>query len=162
MLRFFAWLTGDGALLLLIAGCLGAGAAVGYTATSTHYKAKIAHIEAEQAKREAEIATAVMETQQAQAQQIMEALDAAQEKTVQAQRDAAAANAANRRLRDALAAYRAKNASPACSGQGEQDSDPIGVLVDLLSRMGEIGERISRYADQVKIAGAACEAAWPQ
>ena len=34
-------------------------------------------------------------------------------------------------------------------------------LADLLGRMGEAGERISRYADEVKIAGAACEAAWP-
>ena len=159
--KLLGWFTGDGALLVLIAGCIGAGAAVSYTATATHYKAKIAAIEADQAKREAAIATAVMETQQAQAQQITEALNVAQERTIAAQRDAVAATAANRSLRDALAAYRAKNASPACSGQSEQDPDPIGVLADLLGRMGEAGERISRYADEVKIAGAACEAARP-
>lgn len=74
--------------------------------------------------------------------------------------DAGAATAANGRLRKSLADYRARHANATAStGQGEPDSDPIGVLADLLSRMGEAGERISRYADEVKIAGAACEAA---
>ena len=48
MLKALGWLTGDGALVLLIAGCLGAGAAVSYTATASYYKAKIARIESAQ------------------------------------------------------------------------------------------------------------------
>ena len=163
MLRVFSWLAGDGALLLLIAACLGAGAAVSYTATATHYKAKIAAIEVAQAQREAVIATATLDAQQAHIDKIQGALDAAKKQTIQARADADAANAANRKLRESLASYRARYATAiASSGAGEPNSDPVGVLADLLGRMGEAGERISRYADEVKIAGATCEAAWPE
>ena len=138
------------------------GLTIGAGATGSHYRNKIAELEGQRIEREAAIASAVMETKLAQIQQIHGALDAAQKQTIQARADADAANAANRRLRQSLADYRAKHANTTASaGQGEPDSDPIGVLADLLSRMGEAGERISRYADEVKIAGAACEAAWP-
>ena len=138
------------------------GLAIGAGATGSHYRAKIANMKAEQAGREAAIAAQVLASQQAHIDQIQGALDAAQKQTAQARADADAATAANRSLRDALATYRAKNTGVACSSQSEQDTDPIGVLADLLGRMGEAGERISRYADEVKIAGAACEAASPQ
>ena len=136
----------------------GAGAAVSWGYTKNHYAAKIAKIEKVQAEREAAIASAVMETKLAQIQQIHGALDAAQKQTIQARADADRANDATRKLRQSLADYRAKHANAAASsGEGEPDSDPVGVLADLLSRMGEAGERISRYADEVKIAGQACE-----
>ena len=136
------------------------GLTIGAGATGSHYRHKIAELEGQRIEREAAIASAVMETKLAQIQQIHGALDAAQKQTIQARADADAATAANGRLRKSLADYRARHANTAAStGQGEPDSDPIGVLADLLSRMGEAGERISRYADEVKIAGAACEAA---
>lgn len=136
------------------------GLTIGAGATGSHYRHKIAELETKRIEREAAIASAVMETKLAQIQQIHGALDAAQKQTIQARADADAANAANRRLRQSLADYRARHANTSASaGQGEPDSDPIGVLADLLSRMGETGQRISRYADEVKIAGAACEAA---
>lgn len=162
MLKALSWLTGDGALVLLVAGFLGAGAAVSYTATANYYKAKIARIESAQAAHDAQVAEAVLETQRQHFKQMEAALNVAQKQTIQARADADRANDANRRLRQSLADYRAKHANTTAStGQSEQDSDPIGVLTDLLGRMGEAGERISRYADEVKIAGAACEAAWP-
>ena len=161
-MKILNWLTGDGAMLLLIAACLGAGAAVSYTATATHYKAKIADLKRQQAEYAAQVATRILETQQARAKQIEDALDEAHKQTQDAKAAAAAATTANRRLQAQLAAYKGRFTCTASTGEGESNQDPIGVLTDLLGRMGEAGERISRYADEVKIAGAACEAAWPK
>ena len=143
---------------LLVALVCGGG--LGFAAAATIYKAAISKMETAQAEREAEIATAVLEAQQNRIAQMETALNVAQKQTIQARADADVANAATRKLRQSLADYRARNANTAASsGQGEPGSDPIGVLADLLGRMGETGQRISRYADEVKIAGAACEAA---
>ena len=143
---------------LLVALVCGGG--LGFAAAATIYKAAISKMETAQTEREAEIATAVLEAQQNQITQMETALNVAQKQTIKARADADVANAANRKLRESLASYRARYANTAASsGQGEPGSDPIGVLADLLGRMGEAGERISRYADEVKIAGAACEAA---
>lgn len=162
MLKALGWLTGYGALVLLIAGCLGAGAAVSYTATASYYKAKIARIESAQAAHDAQVAETVLETQRQHFKQITEALNDAQAKTTIAQRDAAAANIANSKLRKSLADYRAKHANTTAStGQSEQDPDPIGVLTDLFSGCSDRYSAVARYADEVKIAGLACEAAWP-
>ena len=144
---------------LIAAVVFGLGLTLGAGATSSHYRAKIANTEKAQAKREAMIAAEVLGTQQAQLNQMQGALDAAQKQTVQAQRDADSARVAAGKLRGALADYRARYpAGTASPGQGKQSGDPIGVLADLLGRMGEAGERISRHADEVKTAGAACEA----
>ena len=148
--------------LIFAVAALTIAASAGFGAGRSHYRSVISKMETTQAQREAQIATAVLESQQEQITQLQGALDEAHEKTVQLQRDSAAATAANGKLRQSLADYRAKHANTTAStGQGEPDSDPVGVLADLLGRMGEAGERISRYADEVKIAGAACEAAWP-
>jgi len=137
----------------------GLGLAIGAGAAGSHYRAKIASMKTEQAQRETAAVAQALATQQARIDKMQGALDAAQKQTIQARADADAATAANGRLRKSLADYRARHANTAASsGQGEPDSDPIGVLTDLLGRMGEAGERISRYADEVKIAGAACEA----
>ena len=141
---------------LLVALVCGGG--LGFAAAATIYKAAISKMETAQAEREAEIATAVLEAQQTQITQMETALNVAQKQTIQARADADVANAANRKLRESLASYRARYATAiASAGEGEPNSDPIGVLADLLGRMGETGQRISRYADEVKIAGAACE-----
>lgn len=138
----------------------GLGLAIGAGATGSHYRHKIAKIEKAQAEREAEIATAVLETQQNQITQMETALNVAQKQTIQARADADAATAANGRLRKSLADYRARHANTASSsGQGEPDSDPIGVLAELFEGLADRGAEVSRYADEVKIAGAACEAA---
>lgn len=141
---------------LLVALVCGGG--LGFAAAATTYKAAISKMETAQAEREAEIATAVLETQQNQITQMETALNAAQKQTIQARADADAATAATRRLRQSLADYRARHANTAASsGQGEPGSDPIGVLAELLEGLADRGAEISRYADEVKIAGAACE-----
>lgn len=153
---------GRGIFLVTLLVALVCGGGLGFAAAANIYKATISKMETAHAEREAEIATAVLETQQNQITQMETALNVAQKQTIQARADADAAAAATRKLRKSLANYRARHANTTASaGQGEPDSDPIGVLADLLGRMGEAGERISRYADEVKIAGAACEAAWP-
>ena len=150
------------AVILVLAVVFGLGTALGAGATASHYRAKLASLQHDQAEREAAITNAVLETQTAEIAKMQEVLNHANEQTQAARADADAANAANRKLRESLADYRARHANTAASaGQGEPDSDPIGVLAELLGRMGEAGERISRYADEVKIAGAACEATWP-
>lgn len=141
---------------LLVALVCGGG--LGFAAAATIYKAAISKMETAQAEREAEIATAVLETQQNQITKMETALNVAQKQTIQARADADAATAATRKLQAQLAAYKGRFTCTSTTGQGEPGSDPIGVLADLLGRMGEAGERISRYADEVKIAGAACEA----
>lgn len=149
-------------IALILAAVFGIGVTLGAGATGSHYRAKITKMQHEQAGREAAIAQAVLDTKTAEITKMHGALDAAQKQTIQARADADSAHTANRKLRQSLADYRARHAhTVASTGQGEPDSDPIGVLADLLGRMGEAGERISRYADEVKIAGAACEAAWP-
>jgi len=145
-------------IAIILAAVLGIGVTLGAGATGSHYRAKIAKMQHEQTEREAAIAQAVIEQANTEANKLQEALNHANEQTQAARADADSANAANRKLRQSLADYRARYATAiASSGAGEPNSDPIGVLADLLSRMGEAGERISRYADEVKIAGAACE-----
>lgn len=141
---------------LLVALVCGGG--LGFAAAATIYKAAISKMETAQAEREAEIATAVLEAQQNQITQMETALNVAQKQTIQARADADAAAAATRKLRQSLADYRARHANTAASsGQGEPGSDPIGVLAELLEGLADRGAEISRYADEVKIAGAACE-----
>ena len=150
------------AITLILAVVFGLGTALGAGATASHYRAKIATMKHEQVEREAAITNAALETQTAEIVKMQEVLNHANEQAHKARADADAASAANRKLRDTIASYRARYATTlASTSQGEPDSDPIGVLADLLGRMGEAGERISRYADEVKIAGLACEATWP-
>jgi len=142
---------------LLVALVCGGG--LGFAAAATIYKAAISKMETAQAERGAEIATAVLEAQQNQITQMETALNVAQKQTIQARADADAATAATRKLRQSLADYRARHANTAASsGQGEPGSDPIGMLADLLEGLADRGAEVSRYADEVKIAGAACEA----
>ena len=146
------------AIILVLAVVFGLGTALGAGATASHYRAKLASLQHGQAKAESARQTALIAAAQADADKQRKVLDEVTETAKQARADADAAAAANRKLRQSLASYRARYATAVASaGQGEPGGDPIGVLADLLGRMGEAGERVSRYADEVKIAGLACE-----
>src|SRR3546814_19377284 len=69
------------------------------------------------------------------------------------------ARAAAERLRTQLARLRAAAGDPAAAGggQGQPGADPVGVLIDVLDRMGGTGGAISKFADELKVAGGACE-----
>ena len=146
------------AIILTLAVVFGLGTALGAGATASHYRAKLASLQHDQAKAESARQTALIAAAQADADKQRKVLDEVTETAKQARADADAATAANGRLRKSLANYRARHANTAASaGEGEPGSDPVGVLAELLGRMGEAGERVSRYADEVKIAGLACE-----
>lgn len=81
------------------------------------------------------------------------ALNDAHAQTVAADAAAASASDAAGRLRARVAEL----TRAARSGKGEQGADPIGVLADVLNRHDEAIQRISLYADRLRIAGIACE-----
>lgn len=77
--------------------------------------------------------------------------------------DLAASRASADGLRDAAAVAARRARARACApnpGKGEPDSDPIGVLADVLDRSNERRREVADYADRLRIAGAACEAAY--
>ncbi|EKZ96480.1 hypothetical protein D769_25096 [Cupriavidus sp. HMR-1] len=79
-----------------------------------------------------------------------------------ARSDARAADAAAERLRQRvdqlLAAARAvKDPGSAGGGQGQPGGDPLDVLVDVLGRSDKTSGILADYADQLKVAGLACE-----
>ena len=122
--------------------------------SGVYYSVKIKRNEA---KHAAQIEQVKTDAAAAQAK-FTEALNETHAQTIKARADADAATAANGRLRKSLADYRARHANTAASsGQGEPGSDPIGMLADLLEGLADRGAEVSRYADEVKIAGALCE-----
>lgn len=79
-----------------------------------------------------------------------------------ARADAVVADAAAERLRkrvdELLAAVRAgQNPAPIGAGQSQPGGDPLDVLVDVLRRTDDAAGQFGTYADQLKIAGVACE-----
>lgn len=79
-----------------------------------------------------------------------------------ARADAAAAGDAAERLRKRVdqllaAARSAKDTGAPVSGPGQPGGDPLDVLVDMLSRIDGAAGIFAAYADQLKVAGLACE-----
>lgn len=79
-----------------------------------------------------------------------------------ARADARAAGDAADRLRQRVdqllaAARTAKDPGPVVSGQGKPSADPLDVLVDVLNRSDRATGILADYADQLKVAGLACE-----
>jgi len=79
-----------------------------------------------------------------------------------ARADARAAGDAADRLRQRVdqlltAARSAKDPGPAVSSPGQPSGDPLDVLVDVLGRSDRTSGILASYADQLKIAGLACE-----
>lgn len=134
-----------------------------FSLTSSHYKARISKMEAAYSQEKAKVSeSAVLELTERETR-MNGAINDAQAKTTKARADADALSAANRRLQQSLNNYKAKYASiTTISGTSEFDTDPIGMLANLFGRVSTSCERISRYADEVKIAGGLCESAWPK
>lgn len=76
---------------------------------------------------------------------------------IETERDAARRDAVGLRQQLAAAARAARTACPAGTGEGEPDTDSIGVLADLLARADERAEALAGYADRLRAAGLACE-----
>lgn len=94
---------------------------------------------------------AAMEEERDNAQQQAQALDL----------DVAAGAAVADRLRSELARLRGRasscTAAPANGSASQQGADPVGVLIDVLTRMESAGREVAEYADKLLISGIACE-----
>ena len=63
-------------------------------------------------------------------------------------------------VRDAAASAGSRARARACTaapGPGKPGEDPIGLLVDVLSRIDQRAGELAEYADRLRIAGIACE-----
>lgn len=78
-------------------------------------------------------------------------------KRIESERDAARRDAVGLRKQLAEAARIGRIACAAGAGEGEQDTDPLGVFAELLVRADERAEEVGGYADRLRAAGIACE-----
>lgn len=115
-------------------------------------QAVVASVEA--ARQEERRRTAAVEKERDYAQQQTEALAG----------DLAAGAAVSKRLRRELgtlrARYASRNTTATERGQGQQDTDTIGLLAELHARMDETGREVAEYADRLRIAGLTCEGSY--
>ncbi|WP_296228604.1 DUF2514 family protein [Ralstonia sp. UBA689] len=100
--------------------------------------------------------------EQRRAQQISEIANEATKQAAVARADARAAGAAAERLRarvdQLVAASRAASDSAAAgASSGQPGGDPLDVLVDVLRRTDGAAGELGEYADNLKVAGLACE-----
>lgn len=76
----------------------------------------------------------------------------------------AAGAAVSERLRAELDTLRRRGGAcgtaAAQRGPGQQGTDTIGLLIDMLTGVESAGRAVAEYADRLRIAGAACEGAW--
>lgn len=90
-----------------------------------------------------------------------EIANAATKDLTQARSDADAATSAAHGLRQRvdqlLAARASRHPAASAGGQGQPGADPLDVLVDVLGRSDKASGVLAAYADQLKIAGLACE-----
>lgn len=93
-----------------------------------------------------------------------EAANAAEARSEVARRDAAAAAGVSRKLREHIARLVATNSrtadNPPTAGPSEATQDPGVVLAELFSRIDARAGELAQYADEARIAGQACEAAY--
>lgn len=78
-------------------------------------------------------------------------------KRIESERDAARRAAVGLRAQLTEAARIGRAACAAGTGEGEQDTDPLGVFAELLVRADERAEAVGGYADRLRVAGIACE-----
>ena len=143
------WAIKLGAALALLAGAW----LHGYThGKSSEQRKTAAAIQAATDAARAEESRRVMRLQEAQ--------DAEHLARLAAQRDAAAARAAVRSLRDAAAAYADLPGDPASAPGCASADDRARVLADLLGSAAARADQLAEQADSARIAGQLCVAAY--
>lgn len=143
----------------------------GWVVNGWRHDAKLARVESQHAQVLEQLASATTASvQAARAEEarrtaaVEEQRDHAQQQAQALESDVAAGRATADRMRRELDALRRRGG--ACSaaatdrGPGQRGADPIGLLIDVLTRMESDGREVAEYADRMKIAGAACEGAW--
>lgn len=123
------------------------------------WDADVAGMERDQAQQIADAQALARATEQARWATREGVINDAKTKTAAALADADSARAASDRLRQQLAVLqrRARDSAAAGGSQGQSGADTLDLLVGLLSGMDAAGRDISGYADQLRIAGLACE-----
>lgn len=153
--------------VILVAGSFGAG----WMVNGWRHDAKLARVESQHAQVLEQLASATTASVQAARTEearrtaaVEEQRDIAQNKLDGLALDVAAGRATADRLRIELDALRRRggacNPAAADGSPSQQSVDPIGVLIDVLTRMESDGREVAEYADRLRIAGAACEGAW--
>jgi hypothetical protein len=143
------------------AGAVGAILAGGaaWTVQGWRYDAKISGMERDQAQQIADAQALARATEQRRWAAREGVINDAKTQAAAAAADADRARAASERLRQQVARLRAGGRDPAAAGggQGQSGADTLDLLIRLLSGLDEAGRDISGYADQLRIAGLACE-----
>ena len=144
-----------------LVGALVAGSAA-WTAQGWRYDAKIAGMERDQAQQIADAQALARATEQARWVKREGVINDAKTQAAAALADADRARAASERLREQIARLRAAGRDPAAAGrgQGQSGADTLDLLVGLLSGLDEAGRDVSGFADQLRVAGLACERAY--
>ncbi|NYT25408.1 DUF2514 family protein [Alcaligenaceae bacterium] len=154
--------------LIVGAVLLAVGLALGWTVNGWRMDAKLARAESQHAQVLEQLAQgAVASAQAARAEEarrtaaVEEQRDTAQQQAQALEVDVAAAADTAGRLRAELDTLRRRGAacSAAVTGGGadQPGTDPIGLLIDVLTGMESAGREVAEYADGLKIAGTACE-----
>ncbi|MFT0733830.1 DUF2514 family protein [Ralstonia wenshanensis] len=103
--------------------------------------------------------------EQRRTKEISEIADEATQQAAVARADARAAGAAADRLRERVsqlvaASHATGDSAAAGASAGQPGGDPLDVLVDVLRRTDGAAGQLGDYADQLKVAGLACERAY--
>lgn len=154
----------------LIVGAVAATLAfgAGWMVNGWRWDAKLARTESQHSRVLEQIAHGtVSATQAARAEEarrtaaVEEQRDIAQQRAQALEVDVAAAADSADRLRRELDALRRRgctcDTAAADRGSGEQGSDTIGLLIDLLTGVESAGREVAEYADRARIAGLTCE-----
>lgn len=138
---------------------LAVGLGLGWVVQGWRWDADVAGIERDQAQQIADAQALARQTEQARWAAREGVIDDAKKQAADAAADADTARAAADRLRGQVAVLqrRARDTAVAKGSQGVGDTDTIALLAQLYDRMEQDGRAVSRYADQLKIAGLACE-----
>lgn len=128
------------------------------------YDAKISRMTTQQAVAIADAQANARKIEQASQAAMEEVAKYADEKIAAATADADAARDSAGRLRAELARLRgsAEDAAASRPGKSQSGIDTIGVLIDVLEGVERNGREVAEYADQLKVAGLACERAYGQ
>ncbi|MGB3290915.1 MAG: DUF2514 family protein [Burkholderiaceae bacterium] len=140
-----------------IAGVLAGG--VAWKVQGWRWDADVTGIERDQATKLADATQLARKTEQARWAKREGVIHDAKEQAAAAAADADRARAAADRLRSQLAFLQRRAGDSAAAGgsQGQSGADTLDLLIGLLSGMGAAGGDIGRYADDLRIAGLACE-----
>ncbi|MDS1141706.1 DUF2514 family protein [Pusillimonas sp. SM2304] len=147
------------------AAAFAAGAALagwaGWKVQGWHLRAQHATVLEQQAQAVVESVQAARKIEQRRTAVLEKERDHAIEQNEALAADLAAGAAVSERLRRELGTVRARHGSSdtatANGSSSEQGTDTIGLLAELYARMDEDGREVTRFADQLRIAGYGCE-----